>query len=284
MKDLAYYNGRIDTVDGMMIPMNDRACWFGDGVYDVTMVHNDIPYCFDAHIDRFFRSAALMRIDMPLTKDELKSLIVSLLGKVDEPDKIVYMQVTRGTAPRAHAFPEGVRANLWMTIKPGRIKPMDKPITLITTEDTRYTLCNVKTINLIPNCMAEQAAIEAGCTTAVFCRDGFVTECAHSNCHIIKDGKIITHDTDNLILPGIARSNLLRIAGKTGIPYEIRSFTVDEMMNADEVFTTSTTCICMRVSEIDHKPVGMKDEKTLMKLRTALFNDYLEETEGKVLQ
>lgn len=279
MKNLAYYNGKISLIEEMMIPMNDRVCWFGDGVYDVAMCRNYKPYRLQAHIDRFFRSAELLRMSVPMTKDELAELLLKLVRKVDDPDQMIYFQLTRGTAERLHSFSADMKPNLWITLKPAELKPLDKVLTLLSVEDTRYLHCNIKTLNLIPNCMAEQAAIDAGYNTAVFHRGNIVTECAHSNVHIINDGKIITHEADNLILPGIARSNLLRISEKIGIPVEIREFTTDELMNADEVFTTSTTAICQRVKAVDGTAVGFKDEAVFKKLQTALYSDYLSETD-----
>ena len=279
MKDLAYYNGKITAIDEMMIPMNDRVCWFGDGVYDVAMCRNYKPYCLQAHIDRFYRSAGMLRMTVPMSKEELSGLVCELVRKLDDPDQMIYFQLTRGTAPRGHAFAADMKPNLWLTLKPAKIKPADTEVTLLSVEDTRYLHCNIKTLNLIPNCMAEQAAIDAGYSTAVFHRGKIVTECAHSNVHIIKDGKIITHEADNLILPGIARSNLLRIAEKIGIPCEIREFTTDELENADEIFTTSTTAICQRVTAVDGKKVGCRDRETFTRLQNALRDDYITATD-----
>ncbi len=281
MQNLGYYNGKYDLIENMMIPMNDRVCWFGDGVYDVSCARNRIPHLFDAHIERFFNSAKLLRIEMPMTREELKKLTFEMMDKVDSGNVMIYWQVTRGTAARSHEFPKDVKANFWMTIRPKEVAVPEKPITLISVEDTRYLHCNIKTLNLIPNCMAEQAAKDAGCNTAVFHRGDIVTECAHSNVHIIKDGKIITHNADNLILPGIARANLLRLADVAGIEAVQRPFTMDELMNADEVFTTSTTALCSRVSTVDGKPVGMKDEKTFKKLQDVCFGDFFAATEKK---
>lgn len=278
MENLGYYNGKIDLIENMTVPMNDRVCYFGDGVYDVTMCRNFVPYLLSDHVDRFFSSASLLKIEMPMSKDELKQLLCSLSRKMDSPEHMMYWQLTRGTAPRSHAFPTGVSANLWVTLRPMTVKSPDKTVTLITEEDTRYLHCNIKTLNLIPNVMAEQKAKEAGADTAVFHRGNTVTECAHSNIHILNGGKIITHPADNLILPGIARKQIIRLAKEIGILVCERAFTVDEMMNADEVFVSSSTANCMRVTEIDKKAVGGRDGKTLKLLQDAFLNDYLSQT------
>jgi D-alanine transaminase len=197
------------------------------------MVCGGKPVMLDRHIKRFYTSASMLRIEIPLAPDDLDSLLRDLSSRVDDPDQIVYFQVTRATAPRRHAFPQGATPNLWVTVTP---KKLAKPESLrvITIDDTRHLHCNIKTLNLIPNCMAEQFAVDAGCDTAVFHRGEFVTEAVHANAHIIKDGKIVTHPADNLILPGIARERMTEIAKILGIPVEFRPFTLDEFKSADE--------------------------------------------------
>ena len=283
MKDIGYYNGKYDLIENMTVPMNDRAGWFGDGVYDVSVARNGIPHRFEYHIERFFRSAERIRIVMPVTREELKKITFDMMSKVDTGNVMIYWQVTRGYAPgyRAHAFDPSLPGNLWMTIKPCEIKRQERPLRLLSVEDNRYLMCDIKTINLLPNCLAEQAAKDAGCDTAVFHRGNIVTECAHSNVHIIKNGKVITHPLDDKILPGTVRANMLRLCDEIGVPTEEREFTVDELMNADEIFTSSTSALCMRVSEIDGKPVGMKDEKTFNAVQDAAYNDFLTATEKK---
>ncbi len=277
MKDLGYYNGRIDLIENIQVPMNDRAAYFGDGVYDVTYTKNYKLYCLDAHIDRFFNSASKLRMTVPMSKSELADLLSELVKRLDSDEQIVYWQITRGTADRNHAFPD-TAANLWVMIRPCPVKSMEHDLTAITVEDTRFLHCDIKTINLLPNVMAEQKAHDEGCYTAIFHRGDEVTEAVHANVHILKNGTFITHPTDNLILPGIARQNLLRIADKLGVPTEIRPFTVREMMEADEVMLSSSGSFCIAFSEIDRKPVGGRDRTTLKRLQNALTEDFLEAT------
>jgi D-alanine transaminase len=280
MKNLGYYNGKIDLIENMTIPMLDRVSFFGDGVYDVTYARNHIPYCLNAHLDRFYRSARELRIAIPLPREELGALLCDLVKKVDSPDQMMYWQVTRGTAPREHAFPKDTPANLWVMLRPKGVMPLDTTLTLHSVEDTRFLHCNVKTLNLIPNVMAEQEAKEAGASSALFHRGERVTECAHANVHILRGGFFITPPTDKLILPGIGRQNLLRICEKLGIPVAIRPFTMTELMEADEVISSSSGEFCIRVTEVDGKSVGGKDEETLRKLQDALMEDFLAATGG----
>ncbi len=281
MKELGYYNGTLGELGGMTVPMNDRACWFGDGVYDAQMSRNYHLFALDEHVDRFFTSASLLRIEMPLAKEELKALLNSLVRKMDTGNLLVYYQVTRGTAPRSHAFPKG-KANLWITMTPGEMNEQLAPVSLITAEDTRYFHCNIKTLNLIPSVMATQKAKEAGCHECVLYRPGGrVTECAHSNVHILKEGVLRTAPADNLILAGIARAHLLKACGKVGIPFREEAFTLEELREADEILVTSSGNLCTRACSLDGKPAGMKREDLFMALYREVYREYHSETGGE---
>lgn len=278
MKTLGYYNGKYGELEEMSIPMNDRVCWFGDGVYDAGPSRNYKIFALDEHIDRFFNSAGLLDIEMPVTKEELKELLQEMVNKMDTGDLFVYYQVTRGTGVRDHAYTKGP-GNLWIMLKPAEISDGIEPIKLITVEDTRFLHCNIKTLNLIPSCVATEKAKKAGCQEAVFYRaGGRVTECAHSNVHIIKDGKLVTAPTDNLILPGIARAHLIRMCKKLGIPVSETPYTLKELFEAEEVLVTSSSNLCLHACEIDGKPVGGRNPELLEKIRAALLGEFYEKT------
>lgn len=278
MKTLGYYNGKYGELEEMSIPMNDRVCWFGDGVYDAGPSRNCKIFAIDEHIDRFFNSAGLLDIEMPVTKEELKELLQEMVNKMDTGNLFVYYQVTRGTGVRDHAYTKGP-GNLWIMLKPAEISDGIEPIKLITVEDTRFLHCNIKTLNLIPSCVATEKAKKAGCQEAVFYRaGGRVTECAHSNVHIIKGGKLVTAPTDNLILPGIARAHLIRMCKKLGIPVSETPYTLKELFEAEEVLVTSSSNLCLHACEIDGKPVGGKNPELLEKIRSALLGEFYEAT------
>ena len=264
----------------MTIPMNDRVCWFGDGVYDAGPCRNYRIFALDEHVDRFFNSAGLIRMKLPCTKEELKELLRDLVKKMDTGDLFVYFQATRGTAVRAHEFPENVPSNLWVMLKPLPTPDVYKKIRLITQEDTRFLHCNIKTLNLLPSVMAAQKAKEAGCQEAVFHRGDRVTECAHSNCHILKDGILYTAPADHLILPGIARAHLISICKKLEIPVSETPYTVKELMEADEILVTSSTKLCVSASEVDGMAVGQKAPELLKRILDAVREEYLRETEA----
>ncbi|MDR3051963.1 MAG: aminotransferase class IV [Oscillospiraceae bacterium] len=281
MQTLGYYNGEIGEVAELRIPMNDRASWFGDGVYDATGCANYTIFALDEHVDRFFNSAGLVQIDLPLTKQELKDLLCSLVKKLDSPDQFVYWQATRGTAPRAHEFPENARANLWITLRPHTLPNIYEKVKLRTQEDTRFLHCNIKTLNLLPNVLASEQAKREGCFETVFHRGDRVTECAHSNVHIFQNGALRTAPTDNLILPGIARAHLIKHCKLLGIPVDETAFTVQELLDADEVFTSSSNTFCQPACLVDGRPVGGKAPGLLKKLQDAVLCEFYAATGAK---
>lgn len=273
MKNLAYYNGNTTAIEDMMIPANDRGFYFGDGIYEVAMVFHHRIFALEDHLERMFNSASMLRIQLPYTKEEVGALLSELILKVESPCQFLYWQVTRGTSPRNHLFPEQVPSNLYVYSKPWNGVETSDEYRLISVLDTRFFHCNIKTLNLIPNIMAAQKAKEAGCQEAVFVRDGYVTEGSHSNVSIIKDGVFITHPLDCLILPGTERKHMIRYCEEFGIPVEEKAFTLEELAAADEIIISSTSHPSMRAMELDGRPVGMKNPELVQKLR----DRYLEE-------
>lgn len=280
MKTLGYYNGKYDEIDKIMIPMSDRSHWFGDGVYDATCARNYKIMAIDEHVDRFFNSARLLNINLGFTKEYLKGLLNELVQKLDDDELFVYWQATRGgNGLRSHNYDKEQKANLWITICPEEITDKDKEYKLTSMEDTRFLHCNIKTLNLIPSVVAYQHAKENNCDETVFHRGDIVTECAHSNVHIIKDKKFITHPADEYILPGIARVHLLKACKALNIEVEERPFTVDELINADEVIVSSSGDLCIRATEFEGKAVGKKDNDTFNRLKEYIYQEWLECTE-----
>ena len=291
MKSLAYYCGKIDLIENMSVPMTDRVCWFGDGVYDATCTRNGVIYCLDDHVDRFFHSSELIRITLPFGKDELKALLTDLVSRVDTSETngeaFLYWQVTRAAGiPRNHLFPkdDNVKPCLWVTVTPRKLPSLTEKKRLISYEDIRFYMCNVKTLCLLPSVLASQAAEDAGASECVQYRvncDGLdkrVTEGAHTNVHCIKDGTLYTAPLDNLILPGIARKNLIRTCQKLGIPVKEEPYSLDFLKGADEILITSSSNFCITATHLDGDEVGGKAEELLTKIQSLLMKDYLEST------
>lgn len=278
MKNLGYYNGKFGELDQMTVPFNDRVCFFGDGVYDATYSRGYKIYALDDHMDRFFNSAGLLDINLPVTKKEMRDILYDMVKKVDTGDLFVYWQATRGTQIRNHSFDPGIKANIWVVLKPASIKDVGKKLKVMTAEDTRFLHCNIKTLNLLPSVMASQKAESQGLDETILHRAGRVTECAHSNVSILKNGKFITAPTDHLILPGITRMHAIKMCKKLLIPVDETPFTLDELFDADEVIISSAGQLCVGVSEIDGKKVGGKAPALLKKIQDALLAEYYEET------
>ncbi len=280
MKTLGYYNGKIDELDRISVPMLDRACYFGDGVYDVTYARNYQIYCLEEHVDRIFQSAELLRIRPTLTREELCVCLRELSRRLDHGDQWVYFQFSRGTELRNHAFPEEASANLWVMLKPAVIKDTYLPLSCITYPDTRALHCNVKSLNLLPSVLATQAAVEAGVDECVLVRDGIVTECAHSNVSILRGGVLYTHPADEKILAGTGRAHLMAMCRRFGIPVREEKYSIEALREADEVLLTSASALCMRILRLDGSPVGGRAPHTVKELQDALLADYLEQTKA----
>lgn len=268
MENIAYYNGKISSIEEMTIPMNERSSYFGDGVYDAMFTVDHVPLQLDDHLRRFYRSAKKIDIDIPMPFEELRAMVLDFCCRIDSPDAMAYVQATRGVGMRGHAYRfAGGTPSLWVWVKPDMLDPMDRSYKAITMEDTRYFHCDIKTINLLPAVMANEKAMEAGCDEAIFHRGERVTECSHSNVHILKNGTLYTAPCDELILPGITRAHILNICRQNGIPVVEEPFTLEEMMEADEIFFSSSSALTCRIGEIDGRKVGCKDEKTFAVIR-----------------
>lgn len=277
VEKLGYFNGEWGPLESMSVPFLDRSSFYGDGVYDATMTKDGVILYEQEHIGRFYRSADLMKITIEQSKEELASILREMVSHVSAPTNFLYWQVTRGTDFRHHEFPE-TPANLWIMITPCGFQDLSQDTQVVCVEDTRFYHCNAKTLNLLPNVLAAQTAYENNCKEAVFVRDGFVTECAHSNVHILKNGTLVTHPADNLILPGIARAHLIGQCKALNIPVDERPFTQQELMDADEVIISASSNFAQRVSHVDGIAVGGKATELLHGVQDALndeFNAYI---------
>ena len=275
MKYVGYYNGEIGPYEEMTIPMSDRSIYFGDGCYDATTFCNQHIFALNDHLDRFYNSCKLLEIDFKLSREELTVELNKCIEANECDHGMIYWQCTRGCGVRSHVFPpKDVKPNLLIISVPLELVPYDTRARLITMEDTRYEHCNIKTLNLIPNVMAAQRCVEKNCFETVFHRKGIVTECAHSNVLILKDGVLQTHELDNHILPGVTLKHLLKLAPTVGLKTKIKAFTLDELFNADEIIVSSSGGFCIGAYEIDGKAVGGKDNASLVKLQQAYDEFY----------
>jgi len=278
----AYYNGVFGDFDDIKIPLSDRSVFFGDGIYDVASVRKGVCFALEDHLNRFCNNAKKLRLNLCMTKEELRSLCLNLVSRLDSDvdEAVLYFQASRGTAPRDHSFPEHAKANLYFTLKPTVFKKMGREVSAIMVEDIRFLMCDIKTLNLLPNVLAQQKAKEAGCYEAILHRGDRVTEGSHSGVSILKDGVFYTPPADHFILPSITRKHMLELCAQEGIPSVEKVFSVEELLNADEVIIMSTTALVNRCTVIDNKSVGGKDPKTLERLISAYRQKILVETES----
>jgi len=253
------YQDQIVPESEVRISLRDRGYYFGDGIYEVFRLYNGILFERDAHLARLERSTAAVRIPLPCTLEELGSRLERLATASGVTNGTLYMQITRGEAPRTHAFPANTQPVLtgWCTELNRPLETMDSGITAVTLDDIRWHRCDLKTLNLLPSVLAKQEALDRGAEDAILHRSGVVTECTASNVMIVKNGAIYTHPLDHYILHGITRAVICQLSAQEGIPFHEQSFTLEDLRNADEVFLTGTTTEVTPIVKIDDQPVGI---------------------------
>ena len=274
MKALAYYDGKIGTPEELTVPFYDRAHFFGDGCYDAAMAANGTIFLLEDHLDRFYASARLLDIHIPMEKQALGELLTQLTRQVESESCFVYWQVSRGVEPRSHTYAENLPGKLWVSIRPNHLNDPDVPIKLDTAEDTRFYHCNIKTLNLLPSVVAAQHAKRIGVQETVFHRGDIVTECAHSNVSILKDGVFYSHPNDEFILRGIAKTHMIQACYRLGITVMEKCFTLDDLKNADEIIVTSSSNFCLHACEVDGQPAGGKDPAMLKAIQDEVLREY----------
>lgn len=277
MEQIGYYNGVFAPMDELRIPALDRGVYFGDGVYEALRVERHRFFALSEHLARFRVSLDFLRIEFPMTDEALAAILQEAADRVESDSQQLYFQVTRATAVRTHAFPEGGRANLMIFSRGVPLADLSEYRRVVVLPDTRWGHCNIKSLNLIPSVLASQAAKERGASEAVFHRDGLVSECSSSNLLMLKNGVLRTAPADERILPGVTRAHFLMLARRLQIPVDETAFTLDEMMDADELMITSTSAHGLPVGFADDKPVCGRDEPLLRRLQQA-YREYFWDT------
>src|SRR5690606_14690462 len=217
-------------------------------------------------------------ITVPFQKEDLLDLMNQLIRVNNVHDGSIYMQLTRGASPRNHVFPSVdtkpvLTAYTKEVARP--VESLENGVAAMVAEDIRWLRCDIKSLNLLPNLLAKQAATEQGCYEAILHRNGLVTEGSASNAYIVVDGKIKTHPATNLILNGITRQVVARLCKENNIPFSEEAFTLDELRNADEIFVTSTTSEVMPVVKLDEREVGNgKPGEVTRKLQTLFVEEF----------
>lgn len=260
MKELTYFNGEMIESGAKVVSLDDRGYCFGDGVYEVVRVYNGRAFAFSYHQDRLYRSMREMDIPVRMPPDELQELHEIMIEQSEITDGYIYLQITRGVTPRHHAFERSkLEPQMYMFIKPitTDLGALQQGVKAITLPDERWARVDIKTLNLIPNILAQTKAEKKGAYTAILVRDGIVTEGATSNVFVMKDGVCYTHPANHHILKGITRQLVVtRVAPTAGITIIEREFDEAFLKDVDEIFFTDTIGGIIPITTLNREPVG----------------------------
>ncbi|MCD1259290.1 D-amino-acid transaminase [Paenibacillus athensensis] len=253
-----FFKDRFMTKDEVRISPDDRGYYFGDGVYEVFRIYGGKLYEKEAHMRRLENSARELRLPLPYSLAEISDLLERLTAQSELDEATLYMQITRGEAVRSHPFPAGAESVLmaYCSEVDRPTRAMQSGISAVTQDDIRWLRCDLKTLNLLPNVLAKQKAMDHGVQEVVLHRNGTVTECSASNVMIVADGMLLTHPANHLILHGITRGVVLELARGLGLRVREEAFGLDELLGAEEVFITGTTVEVTPLVRIDGQPIG----------------------------
>lgn len=254
---ILFQNRFMERTDAV-VDIEDRGYQFGDGVYEVIRVYGGQFFGMKGHMERLVRSTAEVQMEMPLGKAELEEKLTELVQKNGLKDGIVYLQITRGAAPRTHHFPKEPKSILTAYTKEME-RPLDQirnGIRTVLTEDVRWLRCDIKSLNLLANVMAKQEAKENDSFEAVLHRGNTVTEGSSSNVLIVNGNELRTHPANNLILNGITRKKVFELAEVLGVTVREDAFTVEDLLNADEAFISSTTSEVTPIVQVGDRKIS----------------------------
>jgi D-alanine transaminase len=259
MGEMGFVNGRFMPLEQATVPVEDRGYQFGDGVYEVVRTYRGAPFQLAAHLARLERSAQAIGLPLPYRAQQWADFVAEGIKLAGFGESKIYIQLTRGVAPRDHLFPASPRPTAVMTVRELQPLPLSfhaNGVEAITLEDVRWGRCDIKSVNLLPNVMARQRAREAGAFEAILVREGEVTEGAVSNVLAVHGGILLTPPEGPRILSGVTRAATLSLARKEGLPVQERSVRLDELRAAQEIMLTGTTVEVLPVVRLDGKPVG----------------------------
>lgn len=258
---IVYLNGEYVPHAGARVSVDDRGFLFGDGVYEVVRVYAGRSFLMEDHLRRLAAGLSALRIEL----QDPAGLGAAAERLLDENglragESVVYIQVTRGSAPRMHAFPgPEVPPTVYVAARPFREHPAsyyEDGVSAITLPDNRWARCDIKSIALLPNVLANQQAKEAGAFEALLVRDGIVLEGSHSNVFAVADGVLVTYPASNYILPGITRRVVLKLAAEQSVPAREGLIPLEGLFEVDELFLAGTTTEVMPVVLVDGRPIG----------------------------
>ncbi|MBC3927056.1 D-amino acid aminotransferase [Undibacterium sp. CY21W] len=256
---LVYLNGVMTPLSEAKISVLDRGFIFGDGIYEVIPVYGRKMFRADQHLARLFRSLDAIGINNPHSKEEWLALIAKVMDAHEADDQMVYLQITRGVAKRAHAYPKDVTPTVFIMTNPivmPSAEAREHGVACVSMEDLRWLHCEIKSISLLGNVFAAQNAAENGVTETIQFRNGYLTEASSSNVWIVKDGVLMGPPKDNQILEGIRYTLIEEICAANHIPFKTCRITRDEVFAADEVMLSSATKEVLAVVKLDDQTIG----------------------------
>ena len=260
MPEIAYVNGEFVPLERATIRVEDRGFQFADGVYEVVRTYGGRPFAMDEHLARLFRSLDAIELKVPLNAGQLKSIIREGIERSGFAEAIVYLQITRGYAPRHRGMPKDAEPTIVMTVRelgPPATKLRENGITVITLPEFRWTRCDIKSIALLPSVLAYHAARKAGANDAIFFDvDETVNEATAGNVFVVTRGQLRTPPKNTRILAGVTRDKVLEAARMAGIETAEERIAKPDLYAAEELFLTSTTAEVVPVVTVDGKQIG----------------------------
>lgn len=259
MPAIAFLNGRFLPLEDAKVSVEDRGFQFGDGIYELVRVYRGVPFQLPEHLARLMRSAREIDLPLPYARQEWETHIYEGIQLCEYPEAKVYIQVTRGVAPREHCYSEAITPTIVMTFR--RMADVDarqvqEGVAAITVPDIRWERCDIKSLNLLPNVLAKRQAVEAGAFEAIFVKDDLVFEGTSSNIMIVRHQALITPPLSTRILPGVTRNLVIELARKHSIVVREHPIFLHELVNADEILLVGTTIEILPVTILDGRPVG----------------------------
>ena len=259
MAQISYLNGEFLPHEECKIPIDDRGLLFADALYEAWCSHNKVFFGSREHMARLRYGAEQIKLDIPWSDEEIIGVAEKLQEINGLTNTLVYLQISRGVAPRLHQFPKDSKPTIFMTARPAKFPSWEdrqKGIKCVTFPDLRWGRCDIKTVNLLPNVLARQAAAEKGCYEAILIRDGVAIEAAAANFYAVVDGKIHTYPKTPRILGGITRSFIFKFAKELGIPVVEEGISEAQIWTAQEMFISSVSIDVYPVTNVDGKVAG----------------------------
>lgn len=252
--DVLWFNGRWTTTDEPVVRVEDRGLQFGDAIYEVLKFRRSAPILVDRHFARLARCLALLEIPSPWSVDAFEELLAELLRRTAFAEGLVYLQVTRGVAPRVHAWGDGIEPTALAYSRAFKFPSEERlrdGAAVVTLAENRWKRCDLKTTNLLANVIAKREAARAGASEVIYVDGDFVTECSSSSLFGVVDGMLVTHEDDASVLTGTVRDAVIDLALEGGLRVDRRALRAAELVSADEIFMTSTSQGVMPVFSID---------------------------------